>query len=583
MKKKPSSANTLKKYQASKSLIEQSKGYRMMFPEVGTGRVEQSISPIDFIGAGTFRAPINALSKSSKAVSKLKPTGKVTLGKNYPPKIFPPDKADLKSIAADPVFKNKLYDRVPSGAIRNPNVVKTPSVHAEAYSKFPIMREAKHAQHPDVLLHKTPGSSRYGTSDITYGLSRGNHDMGAGLPLRYNQKGGYLPMYQSSNRSLIEQSAGYQGMIDALRAEEGDITGTGMVEQSISPFDFIGPGTAGNVGKMFTGSPSPFLMAGMKGAGKKGITHKGIKGVVKKPKPPTKAEKAASEEALNKFLSQGGTYSKVGKSEEFIPKYDPNVIKMFEKLAAKEAGNLKKGGHLPMYQISKVNLPGVPKGFDTRIQPGSYDVNTGKMGYRSTPQQSWDNPDALNMGDVPMHNPNPNVSSVPNMFMGYGQMPTYQKGGGLSRVKNYGSSSNPYPSVSPGDFAGGGRSYPIPTRADAVDALRLAGLHGRSDVKSKVYAKYPGLKKKKHGGNIHPNAIAEVEAGEVIEEVPGNPTRVLEYGESVRNSQNYQKMTGNKHSDPEGGPQIAGAEGGFVYSDFLKVPKDIEETLKYLV
>ena len=53
----------------------------------------------------------------------------------------------------------------------------------------------------------------------------------------------------------------------------------------------------------------------------------------------------------------------------------------------------------------------------------------------------------------------------------------------------------PYPSVDKKDFAGGDRSYPIPTKADAVDALRLAGLHGRSDVKAKVYKKYPELKK----------------------------------------------------------------------------------------
>lgn len=38
--------------------------------------------------------------------------------------------------------------------------------------------------------------------------------------------------------------------------------------------------------------------------------------------------------------------------------------------------------------------------------------------------------------------------------------------------------------------------YPIPTKADAVDALRLAGLHGRSDVRSKVYSKYPSLRPK---------------------------------------------------------------------------------------
>lgn len=71
--------------------------------------------------------------------------------------------------------------------------------------------------------------------------------------------------------------------------------------------------------------------------------------------------------------------------------------------------------------------------------------------------------------------------------------------GGLSRDKDYGSKKKPYPSVAKKDFAGGHRSYPIPTKADAVDALRLAGLHGRSDVKAKVYNKYPELRKK---GNI---------------------------------------------------------------------------------
>lgn len=71
--------------------------------------------------------------------------------------------------------------------------------------------------------------------------------------------------------------------------------------------------------------------------------------------------------------------------------------------------------------------------------------------------------------------------------------------GGLSRDKDYGSKKKPYPSVAKKDFAGGYRSYPIPTKADAVDALRLAGLHGRNDVKAKVYNKYPKLRKK---GNV---------------------------------------------------------------------------------
>ena len=74
--------------------------------------------------------------------------------------------------------------------------------------------------------------------------------------------------------------------------------------------------------------------------------------------------------------------------------------------------------------------------------------------------------------------------------------------GGLSRDKDYSSKKKPYPSVAKKDFAGGHRSYPIPTKADAVDALRLAGLHGRSDVKAKVYNKYPELRKKGNTGLI---------------------------------------------------------------------------------
>lgn len=71
--------------------------------------------------------------------------------------------------------------------------------------------------------------------------------------------------------------------------------------------------------------------------------------------------------------------------------------------------------------------------------------------------------------------------------------------GGLNRNKDYGSKKKPYPSVAKKDFAGGHRSYPIPAKADAIDALRLAGLHGRNDVKAKVYNKYPELRKK---GNV---------------------------------------------------------------------------------
>lgn len=75
--------------------------------------------------------------------------------------------------------------------------------------------------------------------------------------------------------------------------------------------------------------------------------------------------------------------------------------------------------------------------------------------------------------------------------------------GGLSRSKDYGSKSKPYPKVDKKDFAGKNRSYPIPTKADAVDALRLAGLHGRNDIKTKVYNKYPELRKRAKNGGVY--------------------------------------------------------------------------------
>ena len=75
--------------------------------------------------------------------------------------------------------------------------------------------------------------------------------------------------------------------------------------------------------------------------------------------------------------------------------------------------------------------------------------------------------------------------------------------GGLSRSNDYGSKSKPYPKVKKSDFAGGDRSYPIPTKADARDALRLAGLHHRPDVKAKVYRKYPELRKKAKAGGLY--------------------------------------------------------------------------------
>ena len=75
--------------------------------------------------------------------------------------------------------------------------------------------------------------------------------------------------------------------------------------------------------------------------------------------------------------------------------------------------------------------------------------------------------------------------------------------GGLSRSKDYGYKSKPYPNVDKKDFAGKNRSYPIPTKSDAIDALRLAGLHRRDDIKTKVYNKYPELRKRAKNGGVY--------------------------------------------------------------------------------
>lgn len=93
---------------------------------------------------------------------------------------------------------------------------------------------------------------------------------------------------------------------------------------------------------------------------------------------------------------------------------------------------------------------------------------------------------------------NENLVQQRDLGLTSGQLPN-KKDGGLSRGEDYGSKKKPYPSVKSSDFAGGGRSYPIPTKADAIDALRLAGLHGRDDVRAKVYRKYPELKKQMGG------------------------------------------------------------------------------------
>ena len=163
------------------------------------------------------------------------------------------------------------------------------------------------------------------------------------------------------------------------------------------------------------------------------------------------------------------------------------------------------------------------------------------------------------------------LTSLPNSFQALPEMNTYNafaEGGGLSREKNYGSKKKPYPSVPSGDFAGPHRSYPIPTKADARDALRLAGLHGNESVRRKVLAKYPSLKAfggwlNTQGGDFT-NGVTFINEGGSHEE---NPYQGIQIG-----------------VDPEGAPNLV-EQGEVVYDDYvfsdrMEIPDDIRKEYK---
>lgn len=163
------------------------------------------------------------------------------------------------------------------------------------------------------------------------------------------------------------------------------------------------------------------------------------------------------------------------------------------------------------------------------------------------------------------------LTSLPNSFQALPEMNTYNafaEGGSLSREKNYGSKKKPYPSVSSGDFAGPHRSYPIPTKADARDALRLAGLHGNESVRRKALAKYPSLKAfggwlNTQGGDFT-NEVTFIDEGGSHEE---NPYQGIQIG-----------------VDPEGAPNLV-EQGEVVYDDYvfsnrMEIPEDIRKEYK---
>lgn len=157
----------------------------------------------------------------------------------------------------------------------------------------------------------------------------------------------------------------------------------------------------------------------------------------------------------------------------------------------------------------------------------------------------------------------------------------YAMGGGLSRDKDYGSKKKPYPKVKDKDFAGGGRSYPIPTKADAIDALRLAGLHGRSDVKAKVYKKYPELKHSL-GGYIFDNGGPKDKLAKVVRNSNKQPVRGTWNGlydwmvNDIPLVQQIPMFGGFGGSDSFGGSGASGEWGNIDYVRNILIPPTTE-------
>lgn len=185
--------------------------------------------------------------------------------------------------------------------------------------------------------------------------------------------------------------------------------------------------------------------------------------------------------------------TKVTKATKTEPKTEPKVQTIERELPEVVITATRKKQYTSNNNVSSNKVE--PKSTKTNVVP---EVNV--VGSR-IPKMIKDN--TFVPGQYPSSNNNvtvPRESTSVSLYKGIRNMlgvPERRKKklGGLSRSKDYGSDKKPYPSVKSKDFAGGGRSYPIPTKVDARDALRLAGLHGRSDVRAKVYKKYPELKK----------------------------------------------------------------------------------------
>lgn len=152
------------------------------------------------------------------------------------------------------------------------------------------------------------------------------------------------------------------------------------------------------------------------------------------------------------------------------------------------------------------------------IYPNVQEIDGELIDFTRPPYDTWSGLDnAIEKGDTVQVKTLQDAIDFTENYKDYISSMKQYRNGGLSRRKDHDSSKKPYPNVKSSDFAGGNRSYPIPTKADAVDALRLAGLHGRSDVKAKVYKKYPELRKRKPlGGGAYYDATFPSTGGSQI-------------------------------------------------------------------
>lgn len=180
------------------------------------------------------------------------------------------------------------------------------------------------------------------------------------------------------------------------------------------------------------------------------------------------------------------------------PEYGKDVVRANYNMSyARNFGGIPAENLINDYEYYKQGYKGTKHNDLTNIEsPLQHGFTMYKKGLYNPGDKNHSN-DVKAAGNKAMSSPD-----VQKWIKENGKKYNIKRMGGLSRKQDYGSKKKPYPTVNSSDFAGGNRSYPIPTKDDAIDALRLAGLHGRSDVKSKIYAKYPSLKKAELGTKI---------------------------------------------------------------------------------